>query len=115
MEIIWSSRFEADVKYYFKKKHYTKILDDINNALEQLAAGNIIGDKLEGIDAPANSEVYKIRLPNTSTKSGKSNGFRLIYYLKVEEKIYLVTIYSKKDDNRIPTDAQIAELINGLF
>lgn len=115
MEIIWSSRFESDIKYYFRKKRYTKILDDINKVVEELKAGNFIGDRLENINFNDNSAVYKVRIANTSTKSGKSNGFRIIYYLKVEEKIYLVTIYSKKDDNRIPTDAQIVELINSLL
>lgn len=115
MEIIWSSRFESDVRYYFKKKHYKKILDDIDKVVDELKAGNFVGDRLENINLQGNSAVYKVRVANTSTKSGKSNGFRIIYYLKVEEKIYLVTIYSKKDDNRIPTDAQIAELINSLL
>lgn len=115
MEIIWSSRFESDVKYYFKKKHYTKILEDIDTVVNELKVGNFIGDKLDNINLQNNSEAYKVRIANSSTKSGKSNGFRLIYYLKVEGKIYLITIYSKKDDNRIPTDAQIAELINSLL
>jgi len=115
MEIIWSSRFESDIKYYFRKKRYTKILDYINKVVEELKAGNFIGDRLENINFNDNSAVYKVRIANTSTKSGKSNGFRIIYYLKVEEKIYLVTIYSKKNDNRIPTDAQIVELINSLL
>jgi len=30
-------------------------------------------------------------------------------------KYYFITIYSKKDDNRIPSDAQIVELINNLL
>lgn len=115
MEIIWSFRFEADVKYYFRKKRYTKILDDINKVVDELKAGNLVGDRLENINLQNNSAVYKVRVANTSTRSGKSNGFRIIYYLKVNETIYLVTIYSKKDDNRIPTDAQIAELINELL
>lgn len=115
MEIIWSSRFESDVKYYFRKKHYTKILDDIDKVVSELKDGNLVGDRLDNINLQDNSAVYKVRIANTSTNSGKSNGFRLIYYLKVDERIYLVTIYSKKDDVRIPTDAQIAELINGLL
>lgn len=115
MEIIWSSRFESDIKYYFKKKHYTKILDDIDKVVSELKAGNFVGDRLENINLQDNSAVYKVRIANTSTNSGKSNGFRIIYYLKIEDKIYLVTIYSKKDDNRIPTDAQIAALINSLL
>lgn len=57
MEIIWSKPFEADVKYYFKKKRYTKILDDIDKATIELQAGNFIGDKLEGLPIPANTAV----------------------------------------------------------
>lgn len=115
MEIIWSKPFKADVKYYFKKKRYTKIIDDIDKATIELQAGNFIGDKLEGLPIPANTAVYKVRLPNSSINVGKSGGFRLLYYVAIADKIYLAKIYSKKDDNRIPTDAQIAELINGLF
>ena len=103
MEIIWSAHFKSDVKYYFKKKHYTKILDDIDKAADELKAGNFIGDKLEGLTIP-------VRLPNSSTNTGKSGGFRLLYYVAIADEIY-----SKKDDNRIPSDAQIAELINSLL
>ena len=115
MEIIWSSRFEADIKFYFRKKRYTKILDDIDKVVDELRAGNLIGDRLEDVKIQGESSVYKVRIANTSTKSGKSNGFRIIYYLKVADKIYLVTIYSKKDDNRIPSDKEIAALINSLL
>lgn len=110
MEIIWSAHFKSDVKYYFKKKHYTKILDDIDKAADELKAGNFIGDKLEGLTIPANTTAYKVRLPNSSTNTGKSGGFRLLYYVAIADEIY-----SKKDDNRIPSDAQIAELINSLL
>ena len=88
MEIIWSSRFESDIKYYFRKKRYTKILDDIDKVVNELKVGNFVGDRLENINLQNNSAVYKVRIANTSTKDGKSNGFRLIYYLKVEERIY---------------------------
>ena len=115
MEIIWSKPFEADVKYYFKKKRYTKILDDIDKATIELQAGNFIGDKLEGIPLPANTTAYKVRLPNSSTNVGKSGGFRLLYYVAIADEIYFLTIYSKKDDNRIPSDAQIAEIINNIL
>lgn len=115
MEIIWSAHFKSDVKYYFKKKRYTKILDDIDKVVDELKAGNLIGDKLEGLTIPANTSAYKVRLPNSSVNIGKSGGFRLLYYVELANNIYLLTIYSKKDDNRIPTDAQIAELINSLL
>jgi mRNA-degrading endonuclease RelE of RelBE toxin-antitoxin system len=37
-------------------------------------------------------------------KVGKSNGYRLIYYVvKDDREIYLLTIYYKKEDKLIPT------------
>lgn len=115
MEIILTRQFKDDVKFYKRRKKYLKIDADIRPAVKELSAGNIIGDKLEGLPLPANTAAYKVRLPNSSINIGKSGGFRLLYYFAIADKIYLLKIYSKKDDNRIPTDAQIAELINGLF
>lgn len=57
----------------------------------------------------------KVRLPNSSAKVGKSNGFRIIYYLAIDDDIYLAAIYSKKDDNKIPNDNQIEMLIKNIL
>ena len=46
---------------------------------------------------------------------GKSNGYRILYYVAIEEKVYLLTIYSKKDSNRIPNDKQISMMINNII
>ena len=35
MKIIWSSHFTDDIKYYFKKKHYKKIFDDLEPVLSE--------------------------------------------------------------------------------
>ena len=115
MEIILTRQFKDDIKFYKRRKKYLKIDADVQPAIEELRAGNLIGDKLEGLTLPANTAVYKVRLPNSSINIGKSGGFRLLYYVAIADKIYLAKIYSKKDDNRIPTDAQIAELINSLL
>ncbi len=115
MEIILTRQFKDDIKFYKRRKKYLKIAADIRPALEELRAGNFIGDKLEGLAIPANTAVYKVRLPNSSINVGKSGGFRLLYYVTIADKIYLAKIYSKKDDNRIPTDAQIVELINSVL
>lgn len=115
MEIILTRQFKDDIKFYKRRKKYLKIDADIKPAIKELRTGNFIGDKLEGLAIHANTAVYKVRLPNSSVNIGKSGGFRLLYYVAIADKIYLVKIYSKKDDNRIPTDAQIAELINGLL
>lgn len=70
----------------------------------------MVGDEME--DIVVGGRTFKVRVANSSANVGKSNGFRLIYYVVTEEgDIYLLTIYSKKDDDRILTDDEIRELI----
>lgn len=115
MNIERSKHFESDVKYYVKKKKFKNLLEDLRPVLIELEKDNLIGDKLAGFNLPEGAALYKVRIANTSANVGKSNGFRLIYYLAIEEKIYLLTIYSKKDDERIPNDAQIAMLVGNVL
>ena len=114
MQVIATPHFEEDVKFYRQKKKYKKIDRDIEPVLIELEKGNLVGDKLEGLDLPENTAAYKVRIANSSANVGKSNGFRLIYYLAIADEIYLLSIYSKKDDNKIPNDAQIELLIRNL-
>ena len=115
MEIIMTRQFKEDIKFYKRRKKFLKIEEDVKPAVKEIQVGNFIGDKLEGLDIAPNTAVYKVRLPNSSINVGKSGSFRLLYYVAIADKIYLAKIYSKKDDNRIPSDAQIAELINTLL
>lgn len=115
MVIEWSKKILEDIKYYIRKKKFLKILDDINSILPDLEAGNLVGDKLSGFNLPEGAALYKVRIANTSANVGKSNGFRLIYYVAIGDEIYLLTIYSKKDDERIPNDAQIAMLVSNTL
>lgn len=115
MNIVWSDHFDDDVKYYFRKKKFKRILEDINSVLTELENGTLVGDRLEGIQLPESTAAYKVRIANSSANVGKSNGFRLLYYVAIEDEIYLLTIYSKKDDERIPNDAQISMLIANVI
>ena len=115
MNITWTDKFADDIKFYYKKKKYLKIRDDIKTVTDKLENGNLVGDKLEGIGLPEGTAAYKVRIANSSANVGKSNGFRLLYYVAIEDDIYLLTLYSKKDDERIPSDAQIAMLIANII
>ena len=115
MEIILTRQFKDDIKFYKRRKKYLKIEEDVQPVIAELNDGNLIGDKLEALGIPMNTSVYKVRLPNSSTNMGKSGGFRLLYYVALADRIYVLKIYSKKDDNRIPTDALIVELIKTLL
>ena len=60
-----------------------------------------------------NSRVIKVRAINSDTNMGKSNGYRIIYYsMKNNREIFLLTLYYKKDNNRVLTDSQIKKLVD---
>ena len=105
----------ANVEFYQRKKKYKKILDDIDSIMPDLEAGNLVGDRLAGFNLPEGTALYKVRIANTSANVGKSNGFRLLYYVAMADTIYLLTIYSKKDDERIPNDEQIALIVGNVL
>ncbi|MBR0289059.1 MAG: hypothetical protein IJQ82_08780 [Selenomonadaceae bacterium] len=115
MQVIATPHFEEDVKFYVKRKKHLQIYDDIKSVTDELNAGNLVGDKLAGLDLQSGAFAYKVRIANSSTNVGKSNGYRILYYVAVEEKVYLLTIYSKKDSNRIPNDAQISMMIKNVI
>lgn len=111
-KIIPTMRFNSDVKYYIKKKHYTKIGEDIRTVTDELKIGNLIGDEISGLKIEAGGHTYKVRATNSDMNKGSANGYRIIYYAVREDgEIYLLTIYSKKDDIRIPTNKEIVELV----
>ncbi|MCI5640835.1 MAG: hypothetical protein MR316_07675, partial [Lachnospiraceae bacterium] len=110
-EIIPTEQFENDVRYYVKKKKYRHLMDDVNRLVENLEQGHLVGDTIPGLVFDTN-ETIKVRMANTDTNVGKSNGYRLIYYVvKDDREIYLLTIYYKKADNHIPTNEDIKRLV----
>ena len=43
------------------------------------------------------SNIFKVRLKNSDKNRGKSAGYRVYYYLKIDEKVFLLTIYDKSE------------------
>ena len=95
-EIIPTERFEDDIRYYLKKKKFKTIMDDVTEVVDELEKGNLIGDAIPVLVFD-DSETIKVRIADSDTKVGKSNGYRMIYYVvKNDYEIYLLTIYYKK-------------------
>ena len=115
MRIIPTKKFNDDVEFYIRKRKFLKIRADIKTVTDELEKGNLIGDKLEGLNLPANTAAYKVRVANSSANVGKSGGFRVLYYVAIADEIYLVTVYSKKDDIRVPSDKQVELLIKAIL
>ena len=41
------------------------------------------------------NNLYKVRLANSNKNKGKRTGYRIYYYLKINDTVYLLTIYDK--------------------
>ena len=84
---------------YFRKnlktlaKHYRSIRSDLQPLIEQLQASELPGDRVAGVGIT----LFKVRLKNSNIQKGKSAGYRVIYYVKTQDRIVLMTIYSKSD------------------
>jgi len=74
--------FERDLKRLGRR--YRRIRSDLEPLIEQLVAGETPGDRLQGVPAVA----YKVRLTNRDARRGKSGGYRVIYCLPANERIF---------------------------
>jgi len=99
--------FSKDAKRLYKK--YKNLPKDLKTLQDLLLENPKSGIKL-------GSSCYKIRLENSSVPTGKSKGFRVIYYyLDIKENIYFMAMYSKSELSNI-SDDKIEDILktNGL-
>ncbi|MDR2167911.1 MAG: hypothetical protein LBE35_08710 [Clostridiales bacterium] len=107
--------FKGAVTRFVKKKKYKKLPYQLLEVEESLAKGDFLGTMTKKSDEPIPHEVYKLRLPNKDTKTGKSKGYRLFYMVVTQAKIIvLMTIYYKPETEAL-TDNYIDGLISGIF
>ncbi len=103
-QIFFSDEFKERLQTLAKR--YRRIRSDLQPLIDQLQAGNLIGNQIPG----TGYTVFKVRLKNSDIQKGKRAGYRVIYQLKDSVSILLVTIYSKSDQNDIAID-KIREII----
>lgn len=89
IEVDASPTFNRNLRILVKK--YRNIGSDIQPVVNQLKRGELPGDEIPGIGF----EVFKVRVRNSDIQKGKSGGYRLIYYVKTETSIILLTIYTR--------------------
>jgi len=102
------SCFDKDVKRLFKK--YKQLPNDLKVLNKELLENPKSGIEL-------GNRCYKIRLANSSIPTGKSGGFRIIYYhIDTNENLYLMSMYSKNELENID-DKIILQILkeNGLL
>ena len=102
-----SPRFKKDLKILAKR--YRSIRQDLQPLIVELQSGKTPGDQIQGLQ----HSVFKVRLKNSDIQKGKSGGYRVIYYLRTQTGIILITIYSKSDQADI-SNQLIEETIRQL-
>jgi mRNA-degrading endonuclease RelE of RelBE toxin-antitoxin system len=90
-----TAKFQKKMKSLEKK--YRNINDDVRPIVESISTGELPGDRISGLDL----EIYKVRVKNRNNQKGKSGGYRLIYYVKTIDRVILVTIDTKSEQEDI--------------
>jgi mRNA-degrading endonuclease RelE of RelBE toxin-antitoxin system len=107
--------FDKAVGRFVNKKKFQQLPEQLDELGEQLARGEFPGTFLGKYEEPFPHERYKLRLPNSDTKAGKSGGYRVLYIVVTENKIVvLIAIYYKKEQETL-SDTYIDGLIDGMF
>ena len=107
LQVTFTSEFKRNLRQLSKK--YRHIKSDLQPILDQLASGNHPGDQVPGV----RYEVFKVRAPNSDAARGKRGGYRLIYHVKGESELVLVTVYSKTEQSDVAPD-EIRQIILNL-
>lgn len=101
LKLIPTPSFVKSVKRL--KKKYKQIAQDL-----QTLEAELTSQKYKAVELGNNC--FKMRLANSSIPTGKSGGFRVIIFTKIEDKIYLLDIYSKTDLQNI-SDEKIVQIL----
>ena len=87
--------FDRDVRVL--KKHFPHVQADMTPLFQQLLDGATPGDQISGVGYT----VFKVRVKSSDNARGKSGGFRVIYYLRTPECVYLISAYVKAQTDTV--------------
>ncbi len=92
--------FQRDVKRLRKK--YRRLTEDLKPLVDELSKGDF--SRHEAIKGFSH-KVYKARVRSSDQGKGKRGGFRVIYYVVVDDtEIFLLSIYAKARKSDIDSD-----------
>lgn len=101
MIIEYSDNFLKEAKQLSKK--FKLLKSDLKQAVEEIETRNDFGVYL-------GSNLFKKRVKNSSIPIGKSGGFRVIIYQQIDNKVVLISIYSKTEKDNL-SDTELTEFI----
>ena len=91
----FTPEFKRNLRLLSRKYRHIRL--DLEPLLDELQEGKTPGDQVTG----TGYVVFKVRVKNSDVQRGKSGGYRVIYYLVTDERIILVTIYSKTEQSDV--------------
>ena len=107
LEILEHTLYEKAFKKLSKK--YKNIDKDVDAFLSSIRSREDLGTELK-------SNVYKVRIANSSKNKGKSTGYRLLSYVAlVKNELHLLYIYDKGSIGNLTeseVDAMIASVLD---
>ncbi|MDK9693287.1 MAG: type II toxin-antitoxin system RelE/ParE family toxin [Sulfurimonas sp.] len=95
MIIEYSDNFLKEAKPLSKK--FKLLKSDLRVAINEIGSSKDFGVHL-------GFSLFKKRVKNSSIPTGKSGGFRIIIYQQLENKIILISIFSKTDKENLSDD-----------
>jgi len=102
--ILTIPEFDKNVKKLSKR--YKNLKNDLALLVVTLRENPLSGTHIFG-------NCYKVRLANSSVPTGKNGGFRVIsYYISENSELYLLSIYSKSEQDSIKHSEIIGVLKN---
>ena len=101
--IDYSATFLKEAKQLSKK--YQNFKSDLQIAVKEIQKQNL--------GTPIGKGLYKKRVKNSSNKSGKSGGFRVIIYQIKDDKVVLLSVYSKTQKNNI-SSTELKSILGSL-
>jgi mRNA-degrading endonuclease RelE of RelBE toxin-antitoxin system len=107
VQVSFTPEFKRNLRHLAKK--YRRIKSDLQPILDELASGSKPGDQVPGV----RYQVFKVRAKNSDASKGKSGGYRLIYYVKSEPEVVLITVYSKTEQADVAPE-EIRQIILDL-
>lgn len=103
--LIPTPNFAKELKKLAKK--YPSLKNDLAQLGKEILEDSTLGTAI-------GHQCYKIRLAIKSKGKGKSGGARVItYVLKEDERIFLISIYDKSDQDNI-SDKKLLELLKSI-
>lgn len=96
MKVLFAEHFKKQLKKL--KKKYPHVKDDLLEIIKKLNPKNEIS---------IGRSIYKIRIPSTDMRKGKSGGFRVYIYFYMKKDVLVPLCIYAKSDTEIITENEL--------